>query len=135
MAELTGEHYTRVVDYDLDRNKICAMGPKREIAGASSESLTHAAIYECNDTIKAVIHIHSQSIWQGILNENLCHTAKSIPYGTIEMAMAVKEVLKGKSQGYLAMAGHDEGVITFGQNFKQALVICLKLYKQYVTPN
>ncbi len=131
LSELNGEHYTRVVDYDIANNKICAMGPRTEITGASSESLTHGAIYECNTQIAAVIHIHNPKIWQGMLNDNLTHTHKDIPYGTVSMANAVKEKVGKNVKGYLAMAGHEDGVITYGENFDQAMEICLELYKKY----
>ncbi len=131
LSVLNGEHYTRVVDYDLAKNKVCAMGPRTHIKGASSESLSHAAIYECNPAIGAVIHIHNRKIWQGMLNDNLTHTHKDIPYGTVLMANAVKEKVAGKASGYLAMAGHEDGVITYGENFEQAMEICLGLYERY----
>ena len=129
---LNGEHYTRVVDYDVAKNKIRAMGPRTHIKGASSESLTHGAIYECNPAIGVVIHIHRAKIWQGMLNDQLCHTHKDIPYGTVLMAQAVKEKVAGKVSGYLAMAGHEDGVVTFGENFKEAMEICMELYEKYV---
>ncbi len=131
LLHLTGEHYTQVIECDIARNKISAMGPRNHINGASSESLTHAAIYQCNTAIQAVIHIHSASIWQGMLNDNLTHTPKNVPYGTPQMADAVKAKVAHNKTGYLAMKGHEDGVITYGENFKQALDICLTLYKQY----
>lgn len=131
LARLTGEHYTQVIDCDITTNTVSAMGPRTHITGASSESLTHAAIYECNTAIKAVIHIHSASIWQGMLIDNLTHTPKNIPYGTPQMADAVKAKVARQKSGYLAMKGHEDGVITYGENFNQAMEICLALYKQY----
>ncbi len=131
LASLTGEHYTRVVDFDINKNKISARGPKTEINGASSESLTHAAIYQCTQAIKAVIHIHSKPIWLGMLKDNLTHTPKDIPYGTPLMAQAVKEVVQDNKSGALAMAGHEDGVITYGENFESAMKHCMALYEKY----
>jgi len=131
LAMLNGEHYTRVVDFDINQNKISAMGPRTHISGASSESLTHAAIYQCNPAIKAVIHIHSNVIWQGMLNDQLTHTPSDVPYGTPLMAQAVKEAVKDNTRGYLAMAGHEDGVITYGENFESAMEICMALYEKY----
>jgi len=131
LAMLNGEHYTRVVDFDINQNKISAMGPRTHISGASSESLTHAAIYQCNSAIKAVIHIHSNAIWQGMLNDNLTHTPEEIPYGTSLMAQAVKEAVKDNTRGYLAMAGHEDGVISYGEDFERAMEICMALYEKY----
>ena len=131
LAILNGEHYTQVVNFDINQNKISAMGPRTHISGASSESLTHAAIYQCNLAIKAVIHIHSNAIWQGMLNDNLTHTPQDIPYGTPLMAQAVKEAVKNNTRGYLAMAGHEDGVITYGEDFERAMEICMALYEKY----
>ena len=50
-----------------------------------------------------MIHIHNPSIWQGMLKDNLPHTAVDIPYGTLEMAMAFQQVIGTLSQGWLAM--------------------------------
>lgn len=42
LADLTGAHYAEVTNYDIEGNRITCHGPVK----ASSESLTHAAIYE-----------------------------------------------------------------------------------------
>ncbi len=131
LPHLTGEHYTRVIDCDIATNKVSAMGPRTHITGASSESLTHAAIYQCNPCINAVIHIHCAAIWQGMLNDNLTHTPKDVPYGTPQMADAVKAKVAMHKSGHLAMKGHEDGVITYGESFSQAMDICLALYKKY----
>ena len=52
-SELSGSHYTRVLDYNINKLQIKMMG----CIEASSEALTHAAIYESNDKIKAVLDI------------------------------------------------------------------------------
>src|SRR5438093_11120110 len=41
--KLTPEHYTRVTHYNFDENSLTTIGPIK----ASSESLTHAMLYEC----------------------------------------------------------------------------------------
>lgn len=144
IRNLSGEHYTRVIDYDIDYFKISAMGP----LDASSESLTHAAIYELNPAIGAVVHIHNEKIWDGMIKDNADATSKFIPYGTKEMALAVKDCISqtthnmfirsgfydGKSQGIFVMKGHHEGVISYGPNLTTACHLILKAYKKYVDP-
>src|SRR5690606_37998568 len=53
--ERTGpEHYALVTDYDIDDNTVHCRGAVQ----ASSETLTHAAIYELDPDIRAVVHVH-----------------------------------------------------------------------------
>ena len=35
---------------------------------ASSASLTHAAIYQANPDINAVIHVHDRDLWENLLD-------------------------------------------------------------------
>jgi len=97
---LDGRFYTRVLDYDISKLKIKVMGPLE----ASSESLTHAAIYAANSNITAIFHIHSKAIWEGMIRDQDSFTAKDIPYGTVEMAKATQECVKGKNAGSILYA-------------------------------
>jgi len=74
-------HYTLVTDYDIAGNELSCRGPVQ----ASSEALTHAAIYELDPAINAVVHVHSQSLWDRYVNI-LPTTHPDIAYGTPEMA-------------------------------------------------
>lgn len=127
IAQLSEQAYTHVVDYHFDLNAVAVRGPVH----ASSESLTHAAIYQCHPKIQAVIHVHSRAMWKGMLNDNLPQTSAHIPYGTPEMANAVQAVIGERSSGVLAMAGHEDGVITFAETIEQAFELCDKLYQRY----
>jgi L-ribulose-5-phosphate 4-epimerase len=60
LPELTLTDCARVVAYDFARNWLRYEGA----AIPSSESLTHAAIYESDPTIFAVIHCHDSDLWQ-----------------------------------------------------------------------
>jgi len=131
LSELCGNHYTRVVDYDIEHFKIYTNGPIK----ASSESITHAAIYEANQHINVVIHIHNLKIWEGMIKNHAPSTASSIPYGTKEMATAVKELIQNSKTNFFAMQGHEEGVVIFGDNFKDALADTISLYQKYVNSN
>ena len=124
---LTGRHYTCVASVDLLGNTLQCQGPIM----ASSESLTHGAIYLCNDTINAVIHIHNKTIWQGMLKDKLKHTPSHIPYGTFEMAQAVQLVVAKQSHGSLAMAGHEDGVMFYGESLQTAFSLCMDMFERY----
>lgn len=124
---LNGQHYTRVNGYNLEQNLIIAEGP----LDASSEALTHACLYECNDKIQAIFHIHDKVIWQSMLDKKMLATSKDIPYGTVGMAKAVRELVGNKTSGCFAMAGHEDGIVAFGENLDQTGVQILKLVERF----
>ena len=127
-AELDGRHYTRVLNYNIDHLKIWTMGAIE----ASSEALTHAAIYAHNKNIKAIFHIHSEKIWQGMIDDKTDSTAKTIPYGTVEMARATEKCVGKKDSGSFTMLGHTDGVIIYGKNLAEVGELTLKLYEKYI---
>ncbi|PSR18998.1 rRNA adenine methyltransferase [filamentous cyanobacterium CCP3] len=118
LAVTTPHHYTLVDDWDIDRNTLHCTGPIQ----ASSESLTHAALYAYSDVIQAIIHVHNRDLWQrgqGVLPT----TAASVPYGTPAMAYEMIRLLDQADlmrQRILIMAGHDEGVLVFGPTLAAA---------------
>lgn len=124
---LNGTQYTRVLDYNISELKIKMMGAIE----ASSEALTHAAIYECNSNIKAVFHIHSNKIWNGMIRDKSDFTNKNIAYGTVEMAIATQECVRGKNSGAFAMHGHSDGVVIYGGSLEQVGNLTLDLYNKY----
>lgn len=78
---LNESHYTTVIDYDWKENSVTCRGT----IAASSETLTHAAIYEANPQINGVIHIHHRPLWQNLMYR-VPTTQENIAYGTPEMA-------------------------------------------------
>jgi ribulose-5-phosphate 4-epimerase/fuculose-1-phosphate aldolase len=128
LETLSGQHYTCVTGFNLKDNSLQVTGPIM----ASSESLTHGAIYQCHSGISAVIHIHSPLIWQGMLKDGYDQTSASIPYGTLEMANAVQQLVGDGQQGSIAMAGHEDGVVFYGPSMQAALSLCMEVYDKYV---
>ncbi len=126
--KLAGEHYTRVVNFDIEQQKIWVNGPIE----ASSEALTHAALYDANSEIKAIFHIHSKKIWQGMIDDLKPYTDASIPYGTLEMAHAVQRLIENNTRGIICMRGHADGVIAYGESLEVAGELILDLYFTYV---
>jgi L-ribulose-5-phosphate 4-epimerase len=126
IPHLNPQHYTKVIDFDWDKNFVTCFGPIR----ASSESLTHAAIYQANPHINAVIHVHDRDLWQNLL-DRVPTTARDCAYGTPEMA---REIIRLCQQDdlriakILVMSGHEEGIITFGHNLDEAGEVLLKYY-------
>jgi L-ribulose-5-phosphate 4-epimerase len=118
LQKLNARHYTQVTDYSLDKNRVTCVGPIK----ASSESLTHALLYECDKDINAVFHVHHAGIWKKLLRV-VPTTKATIEYGTIEMAREVRRLFKDTSlplDKIFVMAGHEEGIVTFGKTMDEA---------------
>jgi ribulose-5-phosphate 4-epimerase/fuculose-1-phosphate aldolase len=89
---------------------------------ASSESLSHAAIYEAEPVADAVIHVHHHELWESFRGE-LPTTAESAEYGTPEMAFSLQElaVRATDTEGrVIVMGGHEDGVVAFGRTLDEA---------------
>lgn len=118
LAETGGQHYARVTDYDIDANRVSSTGPVE----ASSESLTHAAIYELDPAIAGIVHVHSKPLWQSLLGR-LPTTADGISYGTPGMAREFERLYRDTDFATISvavMAGHEEGIVAFGTSLEEA---------------
>ncbi|MFK7905782.1 MAG: class II aldolase/adducin family protein, partial [Chitinophagales bacterium] len=85
-------------------------------------SLTHAAIYELNNDYEAVIHIHCKEMWLKLLNK-VPTTAADVSYGTPQMAYEIQRLYRETDLAeskIVAMAGHEDGIISFGKNLQEA---------------
>lgn len=111
-------HFALVESYSIDGNSIVCSG----LVKASSESLTHAAIFEADDRINSVIHIHNKLLWTKYRGD-LPTTSEDIHYGTPEMAYAVKKIFRNpatRNGGIIIMGGHEDGIISFGSTVEIA---------------
>lgn len=116
--KISADDISLVTGYDILRNRVECEG----LVAASSESMTHAAVYELDATIQAVIHIHNRPLWSAAMDV-LPTTDRGIAYGTPDMAVEMGRLYaKGalSKERVLIMSGHDEGVIAFGQNLNDA---------------
>lgn len=126
--ELNENHYVLVTEYDLMKNSLICKGPIK----ASSESLSHAAIYECSSDINAVIHIHNIAMWEKLIDK-VPTTNRDVLFGTPEMANEIKRLFvesNVKDKKILVMGGHKEGIICFGKTLKEAEDILLGKFKR-----
>ena len=115
-AVLGKEHFAKVTDINVDNNWLNCVGP----IIASSESMTHAAVYKASKSIGAVIHVHSKRLWDKY-KFKLPTTAEEIAYGTPDMAYEVLDlVTQIGDSGIIVMAGHEEGIIAFGADLETA---------------
>ncbi len=113
IPNLESKHYSKVVDFDIVNNSIDCRG--RTIA--SSESMSHAAIYAANSNIKCVIHLHHKKLWEDNKNQ-LPTTDTSIEYGTVAMAEAIFNMVKNININQIIMGGHENGIILFDNSFE-----------------
>ena len=116
--KLTKGHYALVYNYSFEENRVWCRGP----AVPSSESLTHAAIYESKKKINGIIHVHNQKYWEE-LKHWVPTTPENVPYGSPEMAGEVKKLFSSSNiyeKRILIMAGHEGGIITFGKDLGEA---------------
>jgi hypothetical protein len=114
LPELTPEHYALVTHCDIERNAVSCTGAVK----ASSETLTHAAIYALDPAIAAVIHVHHQGHWDRLLN-HLPTTAANVAYGTPDMAGELARLYRDTELPDLrvaVMGGHPGGLISFGES-------------------
>jgi len=121
----TDQHYSLVTDYDIERNEVLCMGP----ISASSEAMTHAAIYALDPLITAIVHVHSKPLWDQHLNR-LPTTRPDVAYGTPEMAGEFRRLYAETpfgSLGVAVMGGHEEGLIAIGESLEQAATRILSL--------
>lgn len=129
LAHLTQSDYALVTDYNISENTISCIG----LTQASSESLTHAAIYHSVPEVGAVLHIHCLWLWKKLLNDYPT-TSAEIEYGTPEMAGAVGKLaleIKDREEKIIVMGGHKEGILVFGSTLVEATVQVFNIYNRY----
>jgi len=118
IEHIQAEHFTTVIDYNIATNEVWCKGPVK----ASSESMTHAMIYDNDPLAEGVIHIHSSVLWKQLINK-VSTTKKEVPYGTPEMANEITRLFNEtdvKNQKIIVMAGHEEGILSFGASLAEA---------------
>ncbi len=131
VRELGPEHFTRVLDYDFEGNRLTCKGP----ITASSESLTHASFYEASRSINAVIHVHHAGLWN-TYRDKLPTTSEGVAYGTPEMAYEIISLVRDKdcpAKQLVIMGGHEDGVLAYGASLGHAastlLNCCDRLFR------
>jgi ribulose-5-phosphate 4-epimerase/fuculose-1-phosphate aldolase len=119
IPNLTEQHFSLVTTFDIKKNALTCEGPVK----ASSESLTHAVIYESVPWVNAIVHIHNRTLWDKLI-DIMPTTSAEVEYGTPEIALEIKRLLKTTSleqEKIIAMGGHKEGIISFGAELGEAV--------------
>jgi ribulose-5-phosphate 4-epimerase/fuculose-1-phosphate aldolase len=128
IPELEPGHYVRVTSFNIHDNAVQCIGPLK----ASSESLTHAAIYSADPGVNAVIHAHSIELW----NELIYKVPTSNPgmdYGTAVLAEDILRLFADSDvieKRIIVMAGDRAGILTFGNDMDEAVNILMQYLKK-----
>lgn len=129
--ELKFDQFCLVESFSPERNSVRSRGTLM----ASSESMTHGAIYAANRAVNCVIHIHSRALFDALLRQGILHTPADVPYGTPAMAQAVTSLVQaqGRLPVLFVMAGHDEGVVAYGADIESVLQLIVQTFNQVIT--
>jgi len=119
LARLTLAHFCRVEAYDVAANRVRSVGASEP----SSESLTHAALYDVAPDARAVLHGHTPELWRHAAALHVPITAPAIAQGTVAMAHEVQRLYRETtfaSVRIAALGGHEDGVLAFGRSVGEA---------------
>ena len=114
IRDLGADGLCRIRDFDLARFRVSAAGTRPP----SSESLSHAMIYDAGPEVEWVFHVHSPEIWRRAEALDIPATGADIAYGSPAMAGAVAELLATNNERPLTFVtlGHKDGVFACGGN-------------------
>lgn len=126
IRELSKDHYALVESFDLAENSVTSVGR----IDASAESMSHGAVYRALPSVNAVIHIHSRKLFDFMRAAHYPETDPAIPFGTPELAAAIEALVlsAGAKSGIFVTAGHDEGIIAYGDSVPAALSLVQSVY-------
>ncbi|OYT16584.1 MAG: rRNA adenine methyltransferase [Bacteroidetes bacterium 4572_77] len=108
--------FSLVKQWNFSENWLSCVGEKK----ASSESLSHAVVYEILPEVQMVLHIHHPELWMKYKNI-LPATPSGIAYGTPEMALSISQLIKqkqNKKSGVFLMKAHEDGLIAYAQTYE-----------------
>jgi ribulose-5-phosphate 4-epimerase/fuculose-1-phosphate aldolase len=119
--------FSLVESFSIANNTVKSRGTLH----ASSESMTHGAIYLSHPGVHCVIHIHSRLLFDTLLLQGYPATAANIPYGTPAMAHAVQQLVLAQPSmpAAFVMAGHDEGVMAYGTDVRSVHALLVGLFQ------
>jgi L-ribulose-5-phosphate 4-epimerase len=124
IPELEPGHYVKVNSFNINDNAVQCVGPLK----ASSESLTHAAIYSADHGVNAVIHVHSIELWNKLIYR-VPTTNPGMDYGTVGLAKDVMKLFTNSDvieKRIIIMSGDRAGILTFGQDMDEAVNVLME---------
>lgn len=125
--ELPLDAYCQIDSFNVETNEVWCTGRVK----ASSETMSHGAVYQANEGIRCVIHVHSRELFEFMLDGHFSKTPEEAAYGTSELAEEIRKLVEsvGKAQGVFVLAGHADGVMAYGPNIEAARDVLLELYR------
>jgi len=128
MSELEPSHYVQVNSFNIEDNAVQCTGSLK----ASSESLSHAAIYMADMGTNAVVHVHDMNLWHEYKNK-LPTTNDSMEYGTPGLALDILRLFKESDvieKRIIIMGGDESGILTFGNDMDEAVGVLMQYLKK-----
>lgn len=128
IPELEPGHYVKVNSANIADNAVQCLGPLK----ASSESLTHAAIYLSDPGVNAVVHVHSLDLWHELIHK-VPTTNPGMDYGTSDLANDILRLFKDSDvyeKRIIVMAGDRAGILTFGNDMDEAVNVLLEYLRK-----
>lgn len=128
IPELEPGHYVKVLSVNIEDNAVMCSGPLK----ASSESLSHAAIYMSDPGTNAVVHVHDIDLWQE-LKDKVPTTSADMEYGTPGLAMEIQRLFRESDifeKRIIIMGGDRSGIITFGHDMDEAVGVLMQYLKK-----
>ncbi len=126
LQRLSNQHFTLVKKIDINQDTVWCEGP----IVASSETMSHAVIYQACPEVNGVIHVHHTGLWSKLLHK-VPTTAASATYGSPEIAYSIIDLLSNtnlRQQKIFVMEGHPEGIFAFGVSLAEAGAILLRQF-------
>lgn len=120
---LTG--YTLVNHVDIAQNTVHSLGP----LPASSETMSHASVYQNSPQVNYVLHIHNIVLFNFLKGRNALSTPEDTAYGTPKMAEEIGAIVRqNPTEATIVMRGHEEGILIYGVNIahlqSQLIFLC-----------
>lgn len=128
IPELEPGHYVKVNSFNIDDNAVQCIGPLK----ASSESLTHAAIYSADPDTNAVVHVHNLDLWNKLIYK-VPTTNPGMDYGTAGLAKDILRLFKDPEiyeKRIIIMSGDRAGILTFGHDMDEAVNVLMEYLKK-----
>ncbi len=110
------DDYAIVNSFNIAKNSIFSIG----LTKASSESLTHGAIYQANKNVQAVIHVHHKKLFDDLIKSDILSLSETIEYGTPELAFALYDCASKNETGIIATKGHQDGIYAWSTTIEKA---------------
>ncbi len=128
IPELEPGHYVKVLSVNIDENAVMCSGPLK----ASSESLSHAAVYMSDPGTNAVVHVHDVYLWEE-LKYKMPTTSPEMEYGTPGLAREIQRLFRESDvfeKRIIIMGGDRSGIITFGHDMDEAVGVLMQYLKK-----